>query len=194
MKNVLIVLFVVIFQSNPVCAQSTTDVSFEFQAYPTGLIPGFRIEKSLSAKSTLHLRLAYQFIDHRDLGVHQNEEGSGFGFTLGFNKFLKHYYEKWHFGIRNDIWFNTIDWESSIGTAPVPFGTTDIIVVQPTAQIGYLFDFNKSWFITPTVSFGYEVNVRTEGEPTGEGAILLIGINVGKRWMKIGRPSSNPDL
>ncbi len=161
-----------------------TDLSFEFQAYPTGLIPGLRIEKSFGTKNTLHLRLGYQFIDHRDLGVHQNEEGSGYGFTLGYNRFLKEDFTGWHFGIRSDLWFNTIDWESSIGTAAVPFGTSEITVVQPTAQLGYLFKVKESWFFTPTISLGFEVNVKTDGEPTGEGAILLLGVNAGKRFLR----------
>ena len=62
-------------------------------------------------------------------------------------------------------------------------GNTDIIVIQPTLEVGYLFlPFDSNLHISPTVSFGYEVNVRTRGEPVGEGAILLLGFQIGKRF------------
>lgn len=181
MKIKLILAFLLFGFLNPLSAQ-VTDASFEFQAYPTGLIPGFRMEYGFAQKNAVHFRIGAQFIDHRDLGVHQEEVGKGYGFTIGYNRYLKEEYEKWHFGVRNDFWFNTIDWKWSIGPAHIPEGTSEVFVLQPTAHLGYLFLFENGMFITPHVSFGFEVNVKTEGEPTGEGAIVLLGFNVGKRF------------
>jgi hypothetical protein len=159
----------------------TLDIGFEFQAYPTGLIPGLRIEKGFAEKNAVHLRLGYNLIDHRDLGPHQDETGNGYGFTIGYKRYLKADFKGWSLGIRNDIWFNTIDWKENIDTPQETAGITKITVVQPTAELSYLFEFGNSWIITPSIGFGYEVNVKTEGEPTGEGAILLLGFTIGKR-------------
>ncbi len=59
--------------------------------------------------------------------------------------------------------------------------TSNITVIQPTIELGYLIKKEFS-HITPTIAFGYEWNVKTNGEPTGEGAILLLRIQIGKRF------------
>ena len=61
--------------------QKSTDLVFELQAYPTGIIPGFKLERQLSDRSTFLLRIGYNAFDHRDLGVHDSETGGGFGFS-----------------------------------------------------------------------------------------------------------------
>jgi len=61
-------------------------------------------------------------------------------------------------------------------------GHTSITVIQPTVELGYLFILGKSLHMTPSIAFGWEWNAKTDGEPTGEGAILLLGISVGKRF------------
>ena len=82
-----------------------------------------------------------------------------------------------YFSIKSDVWFNTIDW-----TTGSESGTTDITVIQPTAEIGYQFLGQSGFFISPSIAFGAEWNVSTRGEPTGQGAILLVGVQVGKRF------------
>ena len=157
-------------------------VHFEFQAYPTGLIPGIRVEKGFAGKNAVHFRLGYQIIDHRDLGKQDDETGNGYGFTLGYKRYFGADFKGFHAGVRNDIWFNEIDWKDGLDTPEPTSGTTDILVVQPTAEAGYTWLMGNNWAFTPTVAFGFEVNVKTEGEPTGEGAILLLGIQFGKRF------------
>lgn len=157
------------------------DVDFELQAYPTGLIPGVRVDLNVAGKNAAYLRLGYQLIDHRDLGKHMDEKGSGLGFTLGYKRYIKSGFQGLFFGARNDIWFNKIDWED-FNIVIARSGTTKITVVQPTAEAGYLFELGNGWIFAPTLAFGFEINVKTKGEPTGEGAIVLLGLNVGKRF------------
>ncbi|MCR9290510.1 hypothetical protein OAF63_04415 [Saprospiraceae bacterium] len=156
------------------------DFSFEFQAYPTGLIPGLRIEKAFKENYAFHLRLGYNWIRHQDFGEHEDERGDGYGFTLGYKRYFKEGHKGFFIGARNDFWFNELDWKDNIGTPGERSGTSKITVVQPTLETGYAFMKNNLIF-TPTVAFGFEFNVKTEGEPTGEGAVLLLGINVGYR-------------
>jgi hypothetical protein len=158
------------------------DIDFEFQVYPTGLIPGCKIEKGFAAKNAVHLRLGYQIIDHRDLGVQDDETGTGYGFTLGYKRYIKDGFKAWYLGIRNDIWFNQIDWKSNSASPDKNMGTTDIIVVQPTAELGYLWKLSEDWIISPSFAFGWEVNIQTEGEETGQGSILLFGLSIGRRF------------
>ena len=52
-----------------------TDIGIEIQAYPTGLIPGIRAEWGWGEQQSVHLRLGYNIVRHRDLGEHEDERG-----------------------------------------------------------------------------------------------------------------------
>lgn len=156
------------------------DLHFEFQAYPAGLIPGLRAEQGFGGKNAAHLRLGLNLMDHRDLGKHDDETGTGWGFTLGYKRYFREGYRGPFVGARSDVWFNEMDWMDNDGPRT---GTTKITVLQPTAETGWLLPLGEKFHFTPSVAFGYEVNVKTEGEPTGEGAIFLLGISLGYRFL-----------
>jgi len=147
--------------------QSQSKLNFEFQAYPTGLIPGLRYEYAINEESKALFRVAYNWIRHRDLGVHDDERGDGFGFTVGYTKRVS----KFDISLKNDFWWNTIDWEDNIQDPHGAAGQTKITVVQPTLEAAYVV----SEKFRPSIAFGYEWNAKTDGEETGQGAILLIG-------------------
>lgn len=172
-RNALLIFLMIgfTFTSN---AQMTLNA--ELQAYPTGLIPGVRIENQVNERTNIHLRLGLNLFDHRDLGVHDEETGSGFGFTLGASRALKN--PKFSLGLRNDFWFNTVDWSDNTQPGKIA-GQTKITVVQPTVELTYLIN-KKNLSIRPSAAFGLEWNVVTNGEPTGEGPILLLGLIIGK--------------
>ena len=152
-----------------------TTLNAELQIYPTGLIPGIRFEKQFTEKTAGHIRVGVNLFDHRDLGVQSNERGSGFGFTLGASRRLSE--SSWSLGLRNDIWYNQVKWDDI--TAPSPISSeTKIVVLQPTAELTYGLSLG-SLSVRPSLALGLEWNVITEGSPTGEGPILLIGVIVG---------------
>jgi hypothetical protein len=180
MKKILSFLIISSF-SFCVVAQ-VTDLSLELQAYPTGIISGIQFERSLGAHDAIHLRLGYQFIRHADQGVHEDERGDGYGFTIGYKRYFKEEYKDWFLSLRTDVWFNTLDWRDNIEEVNEVAGTSKITVLQPTLQLGFHQHLSKNMFLIPTVAFGYEVNVKTEGAAVGEGAILLLGFQLGKRF------------
>ncbi len=175
-------LLTILFVLCASAAKGQTDLSISTQVYPTGVIPGIQIDHFINNDQALLLRLGYQIIDHRDLGVHDDEVGDGFGFTLGFRKYFTDRNSRFYFSIKNDVWFNTIDWVDDLDSGEQVNGTTDITVLQPTAEIGYQFLGNSGFFISPSIALGAEWNVSTRGEPTGQGAILLVGVQIGKRF------------
>lgn len=185
MKHTITILYFCITLICATYAQSGVfDLNLEVQAYPTGIIPGIRLEKGFADQHAVHLRLGYNWIRHRDLGVHDDERGDGFGFTVGYKYYFKEGFEGWFLGLRDDTWFNSLDWEDYDGGGNVTAsGTSDIIVVQPTAEGGYTFTLGDgSWTFTPNVGFGFEVNVKTDGAEVGQGAILLLGVKIGPRF------------
>lgn len=165
--------------------QKLLDVNFEFQAYPTGLIPGIQLEKGFAHHHAVQLRFGYNWVRHRGLGVHEDERGNGFGFTVGYKRYFKRNFYRWFAGIRNDFWFNSLNWRDNIGEANEISGTTDITVLQPTIEGGYLFEMNaneNSITFAPTLALGFEINVREDGAPVGDGLIVLLGFQVGYRF------------
>jgi hypothetical protein len=159
-------------------AQVSTDISAQLQIYPTGVIPGIALERSISDRGRIAFRIGYNSFDHRDLGVQSTEVGGGAGFSVGYQHYFTSDFRALNVEIKNDFWFNSVDWTNA---ETMTEGKTNITVLQPTAIIGYTILTSSDIVIRPTVGFGWEWNVRTEGEPTGEGAIGLIGISVGKR-------------
>jgi hypothetical protein len=181
-KRVLFLLGFMHFGTN-VFTQSTLPnwgIGMEAQAYPTGQIFGLTFEKILSQKDALHLRLGYNRVRHGDAGVHDEETGGGFGFTLGYRRYFSNTPTTWHLGFRNDCWFNTIDWKD-FKNSSIQSGTSKILVIQPILEGGYLFSFKNNWILDLSLAFGVEINAKTKGEPTGEGLILLGGVTFGKR-------------
>jgi len=179
MKKIISPLFFLLLTTF-VFGQGSWDVGIEFQAYPTGILPGIRLEKNFAERHALHIRAGANIFNHRSLGKHFKEKGSGYGFTLGYKRYFQPSHERWFLGFRNDIWFNEVDWAKDIALPPNS-GTTTITVIQPTVEGGFTFVKNKFYF-SPSLAFGFEVNTNTVGEPTGEGAIVLLGFNTGIRF------------
>lgn len=186
MQRKLIRLVLVIslfgFYQNTNAQLSIYDLNFEVQAYPTGVIPGIRIERGFLYKHVVHFRLGYNWIRHGDQGVHEDERGDGYGFSIGYKYYIKNRFRGLFLGARNDIWFNELDWQDNIDTPDLVSGTSIITVLQPTVEVGYTGEFDNGLIFTPTISFGVEVNARTEGEEVGQGLILLVGLNIGYRF------------
>jgi len=155
-------------------AQASEHIGLELQVYPAGVILGIRGGLIFDRQQELNLRLGYNIARRGDFGEHDNEEGGGPGFSLGYRYHFMDNLKDLFIGARADIWFMDIDWRDD---QPLRTGTTNITVFQPTLETGYDLLKRSDWTVAPTVSFGYEINIKTEGDDVGEGAILLGGVN-----------------
>jgi len=158
------------------------EVGIELQVYPTGFIPGIHLEYEVSEQSSVQGRLGYNVVRHRDLGVHEEERGGGFGGTLGYRYYFKPQRKGWMLGARCDLWWNEVNWKDEIGLISEVSGTTNVTVLQPTAEVGYVLPLKNSFIFLPTLSLGAEINVNTKGAEVGQGAILLVGATLAKRF------------
>jgi len=177
MKAGLLSFFIFLWISSPCFAQLT--ISGECQVYPTGIIPGLQLEHQLGDKESIGLRIGYNWFRHRDL-VHEDERGDGYGCSIGYKRYFEERQKGVFVGLRNDFWWNKVDWKDGIGTAEEELGFTSITVLQPTIQLGYTFRTTSDFVISPTIALGFEWNVKTIGAPTGQGAIVLAGLSFGK--------------
>ena len=162
------------------------DVGAEFQAYPTGLIPGLVFEFGFAERNGVHLKLGYNIFDHRDLGEHDDEDGSGLGISMGYRRYFQDGQGGFLLGARSDVWFNGVDWIDNPGEPLQTVGHTDLIVVQPTVEAGYQWKLaNNQLRLAPHAAFGWEWNARTEGSDTGQGAIVLVGVRLQYRVKEV---------
>lgn len=156
----------------------------EFQLYPTGIMPGVRMEFGLTGHDAINLRVGANLFDHRSMGVHDSEKGMGFGGTLGYRHYVKDLLNGFFVGGRMDVWRNKVNWEDY---QQMRSGTTRIVVLQPTAELGYMFLSDRlsnrwKWGLAPALGLGYEINAVSDGADVGEGAIILLGVSVVYRW------------
>lgn len=183
MKRILLLLSFLII-SIPGYAQNS--IGFETQIYPAGTVPGIRFDLGITSDLNFTSRIAYNITDRRDWGEHENEEGEGPGFSLGLEQrsFLS---KNLFLHIRSDFWFLEIDWIDRPSGPELcgalscinRKGSTDVIVFQPTIGLAYQVPLSDKLFVKPTLSFGYEINAKTDGEPVGKGAIVLGGFQLG---------------
>jgi hypothetical protein len=150
---------------------------FEAQLYPSGGIFSVRGSIRTGDRDAFFGFLGFNVAERGNNGVHGSETGEGPGVGIAWRHFLGEDHGGWYFGVRTDVYALKIDWQD-----PGAFGTTDIVVLQPTAQGGYTFDAGDGWVIDVGASLGAEINVSTTGEPVGDGAILLLGLGTEYRF------------
>ena len=145
----------------------------EVQAYPAGVqVTGVAV-RELSERDSLSVRAGYNATDRNDWGEHDEEDGGGPGLGVGFHRVLRPELDGgWLVGGRLDLWWLDVDWEEDSGSS----GSTDVVVLQPTLEGGYRWALEGGASVALTLGLGAEVNVDTDGEDVGEGAILLFGV------------------
>jgi hypothetical protein len=151
----------------------------ELQAYPAGIIPAVHLRKSISDQDVITARIGSNITDRRDFGEHDDETGSGFGGGIGWRHFIKPsnpfaqagLQSGLLYGARLDLWSLDMDWKD-----PGRSGSTDILVLQPTAEFGYGWTHVSLGRFETTLGLGMEINVDTDGEEVGEGLIVLFGL------------------
>lgn len=204
MKNPSLIIVVMIFvslqsfsQIEKIKAFSIIDVGTEFQVYPTGVIYGARVETNISNKDALKFMLGGNSFDHKDfpkqagINDHISEIGDGLGFSLGYKHYFWRNVKNLFVGFNTDVWFSSVNWDRGhklmgcYGSTPAT-GVSNIVVIQPTIEAGWLFEIGKrkNLILTPKIAFGYEWNMITSGEQTGFGMILLGGLSASYRFNK----------
>ncbi|MEZ4918910.1 MAG: hypothetical protein R2792_07345 [Saprospiraceae bacterium] len=175
----ILVLFLVSLGS--ASAQAQWNLGLEVQGYPTGMISAVQLEYVTAKCHAFHMRAGYNMVRHRDQGVSDDERGGGPGFSLGYRHVYGPKSNQWHLGVRNDLWFNKINWEDLHADGVLHSGTTRIVVLQPTVEAACRLPIpGTEFYYSPSIAFGFEVNVVTNGKEVGQGPILLLGLTVGK--------------
>jgi len=181
MRIVLISAFLLFFTLK---ADAQVSPGVSFQIYPAGQILQARAAVQHGPRSEIRLFIGYNRTRRQDFGRMDRENGGGFGIGADAIAFFKPDSQSLFFGAKLDVWYLNIDWRDVEFACPIcrgpdilRVGDTQILVLQPTVQLGYrLLPGGVSMALDLTISLGAEVNAYTHGERVGEGAILLAGI------------------
>ncbi|GAB5519615.1 MAG: hypothetical protein RhofKO_18660 [Rhodothermales bacterium] len=154
--------------------------------YPTGQIVYGGGSYGVSPHLDTSLNIGYNRARRQDFGEHDDERGDGLGLRMSGHYRFRPDGGSVVTGVDVDVWWLTIDWVDlpPTPTGPARAGQTDITVLQPTASLGYEWTFAQRLRVGLHVALGAEINVRTEGEAVGQGAILLGGLRL---QMPLGR-------
>jgi hypothetical protein len=148
----------------------------ELQAYPAGVIPGLHVQQALDETDALLYRVAANVTDRRDYGEHDDEEGDGFGGGVGWRRYETAARTGWLWGGRVDLWRFEINWRDD--GPPLRRGSSKTWTLQPSLEGGHAWSLGDGWSMEVTLGIGAEINVDTEGEGVGEGAIGLLGFTL----------------
>ncbi len=181
MKKLILLIFSVITILSTVHSQDmgyrTTDVGVEYQWQPKSQVFALHLAYNLQVHHSFQARLGYTKTNWLDKGRNDNEEGSGFGGSLGYRYYIGYIPKEFFMGVRADIWSMKVFWQR--GTLS---GTSKVIAIQPALEMGYMFLLNDQVFITPAVTCGSLKNVKVEGRVVGEGLMLLMGVSAGWKF------------
>ncbi len=160
---------------------SSLYVGPEYNYYPAGHIIGLQAEYSPNNNHhSFNARIASNITRRQDFsGLNDDERGIGFGGSLGYRYYLTPACNGLYLGARADLWSIAVHWKDS--SEVISSGTTKIMVVQPTFEIGYLFKFSKGWELGTAFVNGVELNVKMDGDPVGEGWITLWQLRLSKQ-------------
>ena len=149
------------------------DILVDAQIYPAGIITSAGYVFEMSDHSYLGAHIGFNKTDRQDFGENDNEKGEGWGIGLSYRAKTPYLLENFFWGTRLDVWDLTIDWENQ-GVE----GQTEIIVWQPTAEIGLFWSLSSHIQLLTSIALGVEVNTNQNGRDVGEGAIGLFRLGL----------------
>ena len=177
MKKIIVIISVLFLNSHVFSQQHTKFLGAEFRAYPAGIILGARGTFELKKNLKIIGIVGTNITDRQDFGVHDHEEGSGWGGLVGCHYHPFNNIKGIFVGLEVFIWRLSIDW---MDRQPLMNDNTDITVFQPAFKGGYLFaNQSKNLFLELGFAFGQEINIVTIGKPVGQGGISMIYIATG---------------
>lgn len=184
--KLLVSLLFLVFTFTPVFSnKNKRRVLLEHGYYPAGSITSIGVEDG----SHFGFLLGKNIARRQDFGKNEREEGEGYGFSIFYlssfsdllqnfgNDFLRKFADNIFIGARVDYWDLRIYWEDG-GEK----GYSDIIVFQPTAELGVQWDVFASFKCRFSVAGGIELNLIEDGRPVGQGPIGLVRFAFLNTW------------
>ena len=154
---------------------TAADLYAEARAYPAGGIFSVGALFPHGQQNELGISALYNVAERGGAGEHDAESGEGFGLGLEARRFHAASRSGWFYGARAELFQLEIDWRDPGSRR----GRSDITVLQPTARVGYRWALpGGTLSLELAGGLGAEINLATDGEAVGEGAIGLLGFAI----------------
>lgn len=178
-----VAICVMAFFPVPASAQteSSNDISFDLQAYQSGLIAGIRLEKQLGKMDAVNIRLGFQYLGTDDLTNSYHDFATGYGLSLGYKSYFQPGREGFSLSLRADLWYNIFGYDHFYPNDGSYTATEKVLLIQPTLEVAYLFNFGPFLILTPSLAVDYKYKIDGY-DPKNGGASVYVGLSVGKRF------------
>ncbi len=174
----LIAFFIISFQSySQEVGYKTTDIGVEYQYYTGGGIYKLHLAFNSKLHHSFLLSAGYNSINSTYSDKHENEKGGGFVAGIGYRYYVLYRPHGFFIGAKADYWKMSMDWTNALF-----IGNTETSFFVPALETGYMLLVNDILFITPTVSVGTRINLKSEVNPVKDGGIVQIGISAGIKF------------
>jgi hypothetical protein len=163
----------------PVAVTNKFAIGAELQWYPAGWLTGPAAMYFHRPKHLFFGKLGVNIADrHNWSGINDNEQGAGFGGSLGYRYLFKANANTFFIGTRGELYSTKINWQNDIGLPTEIKGATRIIVYQPSIEVGYLLlSKSRKLYYLFSGGLGQEINIDTKGRPVGQGGMWLLEVS-----------------
>ena len=159
------------------------EAGVEFQWYPAGIMPMLSYNYFINGHNAITSRFGVNIANRHDWsGLNDFEKGSGWGGSVGYRHYFNPLQGGWVIGAKADLWGMQIDWKLKDANPPES-GTSKTIVLQPSVEGGYLWNFGSGrWSIGAIGGVGQEINMKTSGKEVGQGGMWIVNFIASYRF------------
>ncbi len=175
----LLALFFLISAGSQDFGYKTFDVGAEYKYYPDGSILNVQLSLNSKIHHSILLRAGYNNVRLERTPLHDGEQGTGWGGSLGYRYYFNVLPKRFFIGLETSLWKMTIHW-----SIPATESDSKLTIFQPSLEAGYTILINDQFYITPYFAAGEQVILNTKGNKVsyGDGFIPLPGISAGWRF------------
>jgi hypothetical protein len=158
---------------------NTADVGAEFQWYKDGKFIGVHLATNAKLHHSFHAMIGYYMAGDPTASFYYNLNNGGLGVGLGYRYYTNLRPHGFFIGTKADLLTHKVALKTQTLMVDGPY--TSMIFI-PSLQTGYMILINDMFFITPTASIGYKMNVQSEMSLDEKKAVGLFGISLGAKF------------
>ena len=157
---------------------NTTDIGAEFQWYKDGKFIGLHLATNAKLHHSFHATIGYYIAGDPTASFYYNQNNGGLGVGLGYRYYTGLRPHRFFIGAKADLF----TYKVGLKTQTLNIEPRTSMIFIPSLQTGYMILINDMFFITPTASIGYKMNLQSDMSLDEEKAVGLFGISLGAKF------------
>ena len=157
---------------------NTTDVGAEFQWYKDGKFIGLHLATNARLHHSFQATIGYYMAGDPTAAFYYNISNGGLGGGLGYRYYTGLRPHRFFIGAKADLF----TYKVGMGTLTLNIEPRSSMIFIPSLQTGYMILINDMFFISPTASLGYKMNIQSDMSLDEEKAVGLFGISCGFKF------------